>query len=71
MAFMATRDESKGEESRPVGYEPDHVGPFGSVRTVALLCQMKEMPKRPWVGCPWDLVPVLIVMWKWRPLARC
>ena len=47
MALMATRGESKGEESRPPGQEPDHLGPRGPVKTVALLCVGKERPRRP------------------------
>ena len=47
MALMATRGESKGEESRPPGQEPDHLGPRGPVKTVALLCVGKGRPRRP------------------------
>ena len=35
MAFIATGGESRGEESRPPGQEPDHMGLRGPVRTVA------------------------------------
>ena len=46
MALMATRGESRGEERRPPGQKPDHVGPRRPVRTVALLCSGKERPRR-------------------------
>ena len=46
MAFIATGDESRGEESRPPGQEPDHMGLRGPVRTVALLCLGKGRPTR-------------------------
>ena len=63
--------ESRAEESRPSGQEPDHLGPRGPVRTVALLCSGKERPGKPWDGFVWDLVPVLTAMWKQRLPARC
>ena len=47
MALMATGGESRGEESRLLGQEPNHVGPHGPVRTVALLCLGKERPRGP------------------------
>ena len=47
MAFIATGGESRGEESRLPGQEPDHMGPRGPVRIVALLCSGKGRPRRP------------------------
>ena len=71
MALMATRGESRGEERRPPGQKPDHVGPHRPVRTVALLCSGKERPRRLWAGCLWDIVPILTAMWKWRLPHMC
>ena len=71
MAFMATRGESRGEESRLSGQEPDHVRPCGPVRTVALMCSGKESPRKPWAGFLWDLVPILTATWKRRLPVRC
>ena len=66
---MATGGESRDEESRPPGQEPDHVGSCRPVRTVALLCLGKERPGRPWGGFVWDLVPDLTSTWKQSSLA--
>ena len=70
-AFMATRGKPRSEKSRPPGWEPDHVEPCGPVRTAALLCSGKEMPRRLWAGCLQDRVPILTATWKQRLPARC